>query len=63
VESRSWLHTPVDAGPFQQGDRVTIIAAPHDPSRIGEQFLLEAATGKSIATAQRLPITIVEAIV
>lgn len=62
VESRSYLHVPISAGPFEQGDRVTFLACPFDPERAGQRFLLEAATGKSLATAQRLPVTRVEAI-
>jgi hypothetical protein len=62
VASRSYLHVPISAGPFEQGDRVTFLSSPYDSSRGGQQFLLEAATGKSVATAQRLPVTRIEAI-
>lgn len=62
VSSRSYVHFPIDAGPFEQGDRVTFVASPYDPSRVGQRFFLEAATGKSLATAQRLPVTRIEAV-
>ena len=62
VSSRSYVHFPVGVGPFEQGDRVTVVSAGDDPSRVGDVFLLEAATGKTLATAQRLPVTRVEAV-
>ena len=62
VLSRSYIHFPVSAGPFQQGDRVTVQTSPFDGDRVGEVYQLEASTGKSLATAQRLPVTLVEAV-
>lgn len=55
VQSMS-LHIPVNAGPFQISDTVTVIASPLDPERVGHQFRITALFDKTFATAQRLKV-------
>lgn len=55
VQSMS-LHVPVNAGPFQISDTVTVIASPLDPERVGHQFRITALHDETFATAQRLKV-------
>lgn len=55
VQSMS-LHIPVNAGPFQISDTVTIVASPLDPERVGHQLRITALFDKTFATAQRLKV-------
>lgn len=68
TEARLWFHSPVGSGPYLPGDQVEITAVgvipgiEPDLTRVGEKFQIASDTGKSIATAQRLPVTRLEAI-
>lgn len=67
TEARLWFHSPLGAGPYLPGDEVVVTGVDNtdgngDQSRIGERFEIASDTGKSIATAQRLPVTRLEAI-
>lgn len=67
TEARLWFHSPLGVGPYLPGDEVEVTEVDNadgdgDQSRVGERFEIASDTGKSIATAQRLPVTRTEAI-
>lgn len=51
---RYYLHVPVGAVKYQQGDRAVMLTSPYNPALPGTTFTVAGAHDKSLQTAHRL---------
>lgn len=51
---RYYVHVPVGAVKYQQGDRILVTASPYNPALAGSEFVVQGAHDKSLQTAHRL---------
>lgn len=59
AEQRYFVSVPVDAGPFEVGDVVTVTASVHQPLLVGRRYRVAGRDERGAQTAQRMYVDLV----